>query len=363
MKALHWLGTIVMALPLMGCDAQSDYPCEAVNGRVPICGLQAPEDIEVSPDQRFLILSQFGGISGGNPGSLALFDPVNETHSILYPPARPVSFKERWGSDNCPGEPGATISPHGIHLSRRSDGRWQLLVVNHGGRESVEFFEWQAEPYRLNWRGCVVLPEESFLNDVVATPDGGFLVTQMFPKDNIWAMLRSFGGAEKGHVWRWLPDKGVDIQPGSVGAFPNGIQISGDGSILFLNLYASHVVRKIDRQSGEHLGEIDIVQPDNSNWLPDGRLLVASHPKDTFIPELCGDVHSGACEARFLLTAIDPATMRGETVFEQKGAPMGAGTAAVEWGDHWYIGSYAGNRMLKVPIPVKAAGASDSARK
>ncbi|MFT5605693.1 MAG: hypothetical protein ACI9G5_002664, partial [Paracoccaceae bacterium] len=240
MKALQLLGIAVATLFLWGCDAQSDFSCEAVNGRVPICGLQAPEDIEVSPDQRFLILSQFGGINGDDVGSLALFDPVNDSHSILYPPEQSLSVKEKWGSDTCPGEPGAAISPHGIHLSQRSDGRWQLLVVNHGGRESVEFFEWQAEPYRLNWRGCVVLPEESFLNDVVATPDGGFLVTQMFPKDNIWAMLRSFAGAEKGHVWRWRPGKAVDIQPGSVGAFPNGIQISKDGKTLFLNLYANH---------------------------------------------------------------------------------------------------------------------------
>lgn len=348
----------LLLIALAGCDAQMDFPCEPVNDRVPICGLQAPEDIEVSPDQRFLILSQFGGIAGDSAGSLALFDPVNDSHSILYPPGQALSFKEKWGSDNCPGEPGAAISPHGIHLSQRSDGRWQLLVVNHGGRESVEFFEWQAEPYRLNWRGCVDMPEGSFLNDVVATPDGGFLVTQMFPKDSILDMLRSFGGAEKGHVWRWRPGKAVDIQPGSIGAFPNGIQISADGETLFLNLYANHVVRKIDRASGKHLGEAKVVQPDNSNWLPDGRLLVASHPKDTLIPELCSNVHSGACEARFLLVAINPDTMEAQTVFEQKGAPMGAGTAAVEWGDHWYIGSYAGNRLLKVRKPATLPNAA-----
>lgn len=360
MTALRFALLALFTLVIWGCDAQSDYPCEPVGDRVPICGLQAPEDIELSPDRRFLILSQFGGITGGSNGSLALFDPVDDSHRILYPAEQPLSTTKQWGSEDCPGEPGAGISPHGIHLSQRADGRWQLLVVNHGGRESVEFFEWQAKPYRLNWRGCVVLPEGSFLNDVVATPDGGFLVTQMFPKGNILAMLRSFAGAEKGHVWRWRSDKGVDIQPGSVGAFPNGIQISADGNTIFLNLYANHLVRKIDRASGEHLGEAAVTQPDNSAWLPDGRLLVASHPQDTFIPELCRDVHSGACGARFLLVAINTDTMKAETLFEQKGAPMGAGTVAVEWGDHWYIGSYAGNRLLKVPRPVAASQGSDS---
>lgn len=340
----------VVSWMLWGCDAQRDIPCEPVGDRVPICGLQAPEDIEPTPDGRHLILSQFGGIAGDGAGSLVLFDPRSETTLPLYP-QRDLSGESKWGSPDCPGAPGAAISPHGIHLSQRADGTWQLLVVNHGGRESVEFFEWQAEPAALHWRGCVAMPEGAFLNDVVARPEGGFLVTQMFAKDSLWALLRSFMGAEKGHVWRWQPDKGVDILPGSVGAFPNGIQLSPDGQSVFLNLYTSNVVRKIERASGKQLGEVAVDHPDNSSWLPDGRLLVASHPSDKLIPGLCGDVHNGACESRFLLVAINPQTLGSEIVFEQEGAPMGAGTVAVEWGDFWYIGSYAGNRLLKVPKP------------
>lgn len=346
---------LILGLPvvLAGCDVQSDIPCEPVGDRVPICGLQAPEDIEVSPDGKHLILSQFGGITGGDSGSLVLFDPATETTLPLYPRADQTPADEHWGADDCPGAPGEAISPHGIHLSQRSEGQWQLLVVNHGGREAVEFFEWQDDPYGLVWKGCAVMPEGAFLNDVVATPDGGFLVTQMFPKDNIIAMVRSLFGAEKGHVWRWHPHAGTDILPGSLGAFPNGIQISADGETIYLNLYANGLVRKIRRETGENLGEVAVESPDNSNWLPDGRLLVASHPRDTLIPEICSDVHSGACEARFLLVVIDPQSLETETVFEQKGAPMGAGTVAVEWGEHWYIGSYAGDRMLKIPRPAR----------
>ena len=45
---------------------------------------------------------------------------------------------EGWGTPDCPGEPDKAFAPHGIHLSRRGDGRLQLLVVNHGGREAIE---------------------------------------------------------------------------------------------------------------------------------------------------------------------------------------------------------------------------------
>lgn len=344
------LSLLAVAL-LAACDAQRDIPCEPVDDKVPICGLQAPEDIEVTPDGRHLILSQFGGITGGSAGSLVLFDPQTETTLPLYPQADQQAAELLWGSRDCPGAPGAAISPHGIHLSQRADGRWQLLVVNHGGRESVEFFEWETETPALHWRGCVVMPEGAFINDTVATPEGGLLVTQMFPKDDVWALVRSFFGAEKGHVWRWRPDHGIDIQPGSLGAFPNGIQISEDGATLFINLYTNNVVRKVDRATGEHLGEVAVEQPDNSSWLPDGRLLVASHPRDSLLPGLCSDVHNGACESRFVLVTIDPKTLASNIVFDHKGAPMGAGTVAVEWGNYWYIGSYAGNRLLKVPKP------------
>ncbi|MBB3047278.1 hypothetical protein FHR99_001514 [Litorivivens lipolytica] len=341
---------LLLPFLLAACDAQQDFPCEPVDDRVPICGLQAPEDIEPTPDGKQLILSQFGGITGSSAGSLVLFDPQTEKTLPLYPLANQTAQPEGWGSEDCPGAPGAAISPHGIHLSERSDGRWQLLVVNHGGRESVEFFEWRSDN-TLQWQGCVVPPGDAFLNDVVATPDGGFLVTHMFPKDNVLAIVRTLFGAELGHVWQWHPDTGMSILPGSAGSFPNGIQISADGQHVFLNHYINNRVRKLKRETGEVLGDVSVAQPDNSSWLPDGRLIVASHPQDKLLPGLCGDVHNGACESRFELVAIDPATLEAEMVFSQQGAPMGAGTVAVEWGPYWFIGSYAGNRLLRVPAP------------
>lgn len=353
--------TRLVALPmlffiaLVGCDAQQDYSCQSVGNKTPICGFQAPEDIEVTPAGGKLILSQFGGITGGSAGSLVLFDPNASAAPVkpLYPSA--VSEGDRdsrhpqWGSEDCPGEAAEAFSPHGIHLSQRDNGAWQLLAVNHGDRESVEFFEWQPDRESVQWRGCVVMPEGGFINDTVATPDGGLLATQMFPKDNYWALLRTLMGAKKGHVWRWRPGESVDVLPGSSGSFPNGIQISEDGRSVFVNLYTENIVRKMDRLSGEHLGDVSVEHPDNSSWLPDGRLVVASHPPEGPIPDLCTDVHAGACGSRFLLVTIDPETLEKTEVFDHSGAPMGGGTVAVELGDYWYIGSFAGNRLLRVP--------------
>src|SRR6185503_17968258 len=97
---------------------------------------------------------------------------------------------ERWGDATCPGPPSAAFSPHGIDLARRRDGRLALLAVNHGGRESVEFFE-VAEPEHptVTWRGCAIPPPESFLNEVAILPDGGFVTTHMFARSTSYLRL------------------------------------------------------------------------------------------------------------------------------------------------------------------------------
>src|SRR5690625_236370 len=157
----HWLG-LLAALLLAACQTAPDRgeigepkESEEVSPLRVITGLQAPEDLELLPNDRYLLLSQFGGLEGG-PGSLAVLDRHTEQHRLLYPskalgPSEEARGAGEWGDPDCPGEPGAALSPHGIHLLQRPDGRWQLLVVDRGGRESVEFFELlgSGEDYRL----------------------------------------------------------------------------------------------------------------------------------------------------------------------------------------------------------------------
>ena len=90
----------------------------------------------------------------------------------------------------------------------------QLLSVQHGGRESVEMFEvtQSSEGWALAWRGCVIAPKGSMINDVVATPDGGFLVTHMMPKSTTFLgkmyefMKVSLLGIKSGYVLVWQPN-------------------------------------------------------------------------------------------------------------------------------------------------------------
>src|SRR5690625_137281 len=92
--AWRWLG-LLAALLLTACQTAPDRgemdEVEEGEATAPlrvITGLQAPEDLELLPNDRYLLLSQFGGLEGG-PGSLVVLDRHTEQHRLLYPSSAP----------------------------------------------------------------------------------------------------------------------------------------------------------------------------------------------------------------------------------------------------------------------------------
>jgi hypothetical protein len=258
-----------------------------------------------------------------------------------------------WGDPSCPGSPGEKFSPHGLSLARRPDGALQLLVVNHGGRESIELFEVSDSRLApsLAWRGCAIPGEDAFLNDVAALPDGGFVTTHMFPRGStLWPLLKATLGLSTGWVLEWHPGAGFQKVPGSDGPMPNGIEASPDGESLFIDLYLGDEVRKISRKSGEMLASVEIASPDNVLWSPDGSLLVASHNAPLNEMLACGEIERGACPFHFSIVQLDPESLKPRALYENVGPPMGAGTAALRIGDELVIGSFKGDRILRVTL-------------
>lgn len=345
--------------------AEQVTDCRAVGKVEPICGLQGSEDLVSLPGGQALLISQSRvdvshmPIMNWLPGGIALLDLKTRKPRVLYPSATASEGSRQWGDPACPGEIGALMAPHGLYLGRRSDGRQQLLVVNHGGRESVEFFEvsGRGRHVRLAWRGCVVAPEYSFLNDVAAFPGGGFLVTTMTRNDGPQAMFRdrprAEAGENTGHVWRWQPGAGFDKLPGSDAPMPNGLQVDKAGRTLYLNISTTQGggVRKIDIATGKTLGFAPLANPDNSSWAPDGQLLVAGITADADVAPCAKVGFQVPCGAKSRITAIDPATMTARGVFEHEGLPMGLFTGVVQVGRTLYIGSTSVDRILRVPVP------------
>ena len=337
--------------PISGCESSATLAVD--------CRFRNPEDLVVAPEGDRLLVSQMGEMDGSRPGNLVLYFPGGDIE-VLFPGGR-IADDRSWGEAECTPPDLQAFSPHGMDLLQRQDGRWMLLVVNHGGRESVEFFEVSGagagvqKTSGLHWRGCAPGPDQSAFNDVVGRPDGSFYVTHMFPADSQWAaMLKGvLFGSDTGFVYHWSRQAGWEKVPGSEGPFPNGIEISPDGSALYISMYLAGEVRKLDLASGEVLAVAQGGNPDNSTWAPDGRLLVATHTDGILESMACQGLESGSCGFAFRIVALDPETLAAETIVENRGPPMGGATVAQEMNGTLYLGTFAGDRIASYSLPLE----------
>ena len=127
--------------------------------------------------------------------------------------------------------------PHGIDVKLRPDGRTELYVVNHGGKESVEVFEVDLDADRpsLKWIGGVRLPGSTAGNDVAAIDDGFVVSTTGDPEGrSAVSVEQAIAGADTGGVLEWSPDRGWAALPGTQINTANGVAVSPDGKWLYI---------------------------------------------------------------------------------------------------------------------------------
>lgn len=356
MKKPERLTALLLLMAACGSGPAHITECRAAGDIEPICGLQNPEDLGIGPFGEWLIVSQYAGPAmTAEQGSIVAIKLTNSEAIQLFPPIGRSDWlgrvKAQWGSPACPGPPLTGFAPHGIDLRSPAAAQTPMLVVNHGARESIEIFELLVQRGKspsLQWRGCVLLPPGTTGNDVAFLPDSGFVVTHMMEPGGqlhaFWTLLKSFLGASSGYVLEWKPERGWRKVPGTEESFPNGIVASADGKYLWFASWLGNRVVRISRDGSEPPVRIDVAHPDNLSWAEDGRILVASQHS---ISELlgCSDLEAGSCGAGFSILAIDPQSFKVETLLEQRGDPMGAGTVGLQVGRDLYIGSFAGDRV------------------
>lgn len=328
--------------------------CEPIGNATPLCGYQNPEDLALLPDDRHVLVSEYG-IEGRSPGRLSLLDLETGRRHLLYEGggASGSDGAGTWGDAACPGPPSPAFSPHGIDLSRREDGALQLLVVQHGGRESVEFFEVKQAggKWGVAWRGCVEANPGDAFNDLVALPEGGFLATRPLPAGaGTFTYLGALWFArDTGHVYEWQRGDGFTRIAGSDARYPNGIEVSADGKTIFLNQTLGNEVTRIDRATGETTARAEVSNPDNSTWASDGRLWVASLRASISDMAACTERESGSCAMPFAIVAVDPESMEVEVLYQGgPGTPSGAGTVGLEVPGALLVGTFSGDRIVRV---------------
>jgi hypothetical protein len=305
-----------------------------------VCGTVAPEDFERTPDSRFLIVAKMGR---DEVKGLDLFDPATQTFTAI-----PLSADKRsdWGEDGCTESIGGRIQPHGLSLSKRTSGEWQLYVVNHSVRESMEMYELTPDgaKWKLTWRGCVLATEP--YNDVAALPDGSFVATrpQAIQKEG----QSPFGGEPSGNIALWTPENGEQVLPGSEYGYPNGVLVSENGRFAYISGWVTRDLHQYDLMAKKEVAKCEFTfMPDNLTWTRDGKILAAGIKG---VNGNCPPESNHPCIQGFSVAEVDPKTLEHRTVYENDGKALINGVSvAIEAGDAIYVGSFQGDRLVKLP--------------
>jgi len=328
--------------PLATCGVHGDIEV--------LCGTHNPEDLEVTPDGKYLIATQFvnQGRSGTTGAGMALFDIAKKTFSKMAVTDVP---DKAWGDAACPGPIGDALVSHGESLAKRKDGVWALYVVNHGGRQSIEMYELKRASqagWALVWHGCEVATHD--YNDVAILPDGGFVGT--YPTGlSSGGTAGPFGGTVTGYVARWTPGKGESELPETRIRYPNGVVADATGRYIYINEFSGRQVFKYDLEAGKVIGMVQVdFLPDNLTWTKNGLLLAAG------VKGARGDCPEGSgrpCIQGFGVAEIDPAKMSARPIFDSATHEplIGGVSSALRVGDSIYLGAFQGDRLVKIPYP------------
>ncbi len=350
---------LVAIVSLFACDGSlPPLDCLPKNDLIPICRFQAPEDLAVVG--HWLIVSQMP--SKTTPGSLLAYHPESRRFLPLYPPrlnalatlpgASPEADLAAASGDAEDGgcaagvpPPIADFAPHGIDVALT-----RLLVVNHGRREAIEEFEMSAAggAPALTWKSCTPLPADASANDVVALSDGGFAATKMVERPQWLGIAKLLLGMDTGALLRYSPTARTWAEvPNSAGKAPNGVEVEPDGTFFIAEWSGHRIVRLEPDGSDRQTVELDF-SPDNLAWSARGQLLVAGQRASILDVPACASLEEGTCALPSVVVAIDPVTMTvSPLVDDDPATALGAASIAVELDGALWIGSFAGNRLVK----------------
>ena len=281
--------------------------CKSDDAISVICGVSNPEDIVVTPDNKYLLISEFGGIRPYDSTKSGGFALLRLSDNKIITPK--ISFgKNIWGEDSC--KQNDIFGPHGIDLVQKEDGSYQLGVINHYPGETIEMFELvqksEHDTWSFVWRGCIEVPEKYYLNDIALKKDGTFYVSHMYSRDItmtkwlITALLKK----DSGVILEWNKDSFIEI-PNSEGSGPNGITLNESTNNLFISYNQGDRVVKFDLSDNKKLQTFKVESPDNIYINKDSVWLTSLD----FQPNDAGDcIERPACSLPFSIYEIDRET-------------------------------------------------------
>ena len=318
--------------------------CKSDDAISVICGVSNPEDIVVTPDNKYLLISEFGGIRPYDSTKSGGFALLRLSDNKIITPK--ISFgKNIWGEDSC--KQNDIFGPHGIDLVQREDGSYQLGVINHYPGETIEMFELvqksEQDTWSFVWRGCIEVPEKYYLNDVALKKDGTFYVSHMYSRDitmTKWLITALFK-KDSGVILEWNKDSFIEI-PNSEGSGPNGITLNESTNNLFISYNQGDRVVKFDLSDNKKLQTFKVESPDNIYINKDSVWLTSLD----FQPNDAGDcIERPACSLPFSIYEIDRETfvLKNKNSFNK--TVFGLPTIAVPIENTIFMGSFHSDRL------------------
>ena len=318
--------------------------CESDNQIQVICNFSNSEDIIITPDKKFLFMSQMGSIApwGENEsGYFAIMDLSNNKKIIPK-----ITLEENtWGEETCKRKDYDEYGPHGIDLVERNDGRYQIGVISHYPKESVEMFELRKNDlsWEIIWRGCVNVPDEYYFNDLSLKKDGSFYASHMYKRDitmNEWfvmALLKS----NSGNIVLWENANFTEIK-GSEGSSPNGIVLDEKSNTLYISYNLEDKVTIFDLSNNLKINSYFIESPDNP-YIKDGSIWLTSL---NFQPNDAMDcIYKVNCSLPFSIHELDKETFELKNKYTFSKTVFGLPTVAVPINKKVYMGSFHADRL------------------
>ena len=326
------------------------------------CDFQNPEDLAVLPDDRHILVSEFGAIIPLSPvniqGNLSLLDTIDGSKRNLE-----IEMSENdWGDPKCERE-NMIFSPHGVDINQRVDGSYQLAIVNHMPTETIELFQLREinDTWSLRWRGCVDAPVHGYFNDVALKSNGSFYVSQMYDKNTSLFMLAVLDNTKEdtGYVYHWTRQNGFERLKNTDGAFPNGVELSEDESNLFINYAFGNKTSKYNLMS-ESIEATFSMNGIPDNITIDGDYLWVGAQDHSGLDSLihCGvfandvfeDPMTNQCPLPFAAYHLKQSDLSLVNSYKYSNTVMGTVTVALSVNGKLYFGTYHGDRIASVEL-------------
>lgn len=332
--------------------ARAAEDCADADGASFICGVNNVEDLQVLPGGQWIIGSDLAG--PGNEGHFWLFSSDRKVRSIE---SAEIQIGSGAGDASCPGVPDWSVfEPHGLGL-REINGKTVFIAINHGGRETLEFFDvgqGGSEP-ALTWTGCTKVPEGHWPDDVAVMPDGSLLVTSLWDPADETRVDKLVNGEPVGALLHWSPEAAWRVVPGYENVSgPNGIIASEDGENIHIAVWSGKKLLHTTAADLSVFTETPVdFPPDNLNWSQDGKSILVTGVNGTILEALqCFGSEKVNCPE--LGVRVDRYDLETKS-FASEIAPgsygvLGAATGAIEVGDSLWVSAFRADRVGVFPL-------------